>query len=57
MEVKGRLPWSSNGTFLAELCLDGASGLAVYKPARGERPLWDYPSGLFRRAVAAYVVS
>ena len=57
IELKGRLPWSSNGTFLVELCLEGTSGLAVYKPLRGERPLWDYPSGLFRREVAAYVVS
>jgi uncharacterized repeat protein (TIGR03843 family) len=57
IEVKGRLPWSSNGTFLVELCLAGTSGLAVYKPVRGERPLWDYPGGLFRREVAAYVVS
>ncbi len=55
--VKGRLPWSSNGTFLVEVCLDGFTGPAVYKPVRGERPLWDYPSGLFRREVAAYVVS
>jgi len=57
MAVKGRLPWSSNGTFLVELCLDGQTGAAVYKPVRGERPLWDYPSGLFRREVAAYMVS
>ena len=55
--MKGRLPWSSNGTFLVELCLDGTSGLAVYKPLRGERPLWDYPRGLYRREVAAYLVS
>lgn len=55
--VKGRLPWSSNGTFLVELCLGEWTGAAVYKPARGERPLWDYPSGLFRREVAAFVVS
>lgn len=55
--VKGRLPWSSNGTFLVELCMEGHTGAAVYKPARGERPLWDYPSGLFRREVAAFVVS
>ncbi|HEX2042323.1 MAG TPA: SCO1664 family protein [Acidimicrobiales bacterium] len=55
--MKGRLPWSSNGTFLVQLCLDGTSALAVYKPLRGERPLWDYPSGLYRREVAAYVVS
>ena len=31
--------------------------MAVYKPLRGERPLWDYPSGLYRREVAVYVVS
>jgi len=55
--IKGRLPWSSNGTFLVELRLDGLAQAAVYKPARGERPLWDYPSGLYRREVAAYVVS
>jgi len=55
--VKGRLPWSSNGTFLVELCLEGMTGRAVYKPLRGERPLWDYPSGLYRREVAAWVVS
>jgi uncharacterized repeat protein (TIGR03843 family) len=31
--------------------------LAVYKPQRGERPLWDFPHGtLHRREVAAYVV-
>jgi uncharacterized repeat protein (TIGR03843 family) len=54
VELSGRLPWSSNGTFLAELCLDGVSLRAVYKPLRGERPLWDFPDGLFRREVAAY---
>jgi uncharacterized repeat protein (TIGR03843 family) len=70
MEVKGRLPWSSNGTFLVELGASadgdvetgaeagGQGGVrAVYKPARGERALWDYPSGLFRRERAVYVVS
>ncbi|MGH9222990.1 MAG: SCO1664 family protein [Acidimicrobiales bacterium] len=57
ISVRGRLPWSSNGTFLVDLCLDGETSHAVYKPHRGERPLWDYPSGLYRREVAAYVVS
>jgi len=57
IEVKGRLPWSSNGTFLVGLCLDGATGTAVYKPLRGERPLWDYPPGLYRREIAAWVIS
>ena len=31
--------------------------LAVYKPFKGERPLWDFPGGLFRREVAAYQLS
>ena len=30
---------------------------AVYKPGAGERALWDYPTGLFRRERAVYVVS
>jgi uncharacterized repeat protein (TIGR03843 family) len=30
---------------------------AVYKPLRGERPLWDFPDGLYRREVAAYELS
>ncbi|HZN14796.1 MAG TPA: SCO1664 family protein [Acidimicrobiales bacterium] len=57
VELSGRLPWSSNGTFLAELCLDGVAMKAVYKPLRGERPLWDFPDGLYRREVAAYELS
>ncbi len=64
IEVKGRLPWSSNGTFLVDLRRpgpgpDGTVDLvrAVYKPAAGERALWDYPTGLFRRERAVYVVS
>ncbi|MGH9188907.1 MAG: SCO1664 family protein [Acidimicrobiales bacterium] len=57
IEVKGRLPWSSNGTFLVEVGTAGASCPAVYKPGRGERPLWDYPPDLYRREVAVYLVS
>lgn len=51
------MPWSSNGTYLVEATLDGATGLAVYKPGRGERPLWDFPRGLYRREAAAWVLS
>jgi uncharacterized repeat protein (TIGR03843 family) len=29
----------------------------IYKPGRGERPLWDFPRGLYRREVAAYELS
>jgi uncharacterized repeat protein (TIGR03843 family) len=57
LTVKGRLPWSSNATLLVEAELDGATALGVYKPERGERPLWDFPSGLFRRELAAWHLS
>ena len=57
LTVKGRLPWSSNATLLVEATLDGASALGVYKPERGERPLWDFPSGLYRRELAAWHLS
>jgi uncharacterized repeat protein (TIGR03843 family) len=55
--VRGRMPWSSNATFLAEIALDGETALAVYKPERGERPLWDFPPGLYKREAAAYHLS
>jgi uncharacterized repeat protein (TIGR03843 family) len=55
--MQGRMPWSSNRTFLVELCLDGTTAHAVYKPGRGERPLWDFPDGLYRREVAAFELS
>ncbi|MGH7278057.1 MAG: SCO1664 family protein [Candidatus Rokuibacteriota bacterium] len=55
--VKGRMPCSSNATFLVELAHEAATTLAVYKPGRGERPLWDFPRRLFRREVAAYRLS
>jgi uncharacterized repeat protein (TIGR03843 family) len=57
LTVKGRLPGSSNATLLVEAHLDGETTLAVYKPARGERPLWDFPPGLFRRELAAWHLS
>jgi len=60
LELKGLFRRSSNYTFLAELCGadSAASMLAVYKPAEGESPLWDFPSGtLYRREVAAYRLS
>jgi uncharacterized repeat protein (TIGR03843 family) len=55
--VKGRMPWSSNATFLTEVCSRDTITLAVYKPSRGERELWDFPSGLGKREVAAYALS
>ena len=57
ISIKGRMPWSSNVTLLAELTRGERNGLAVYKPQRGERPLWDFPPGLCKREVAAYQLS
>jgi uncharacterized repeat protein (TIGR03843 family) len=57
VDVLGRLPWSSNATYLVTLCLDRREVRGVYKPGRGERPLWDFPRGLYRREVAAYLLS
>ena len=51
-------PHGSNYSFLAELELDGRNGHAIYKPRKGEIPLWDFPSGtLFKRECAAYLLS
>lgn len=58
VEIEGLLPWSSNYAFLVRVC-DGPRELgAVYKPERGERPLWDFPQGtLCLRERAAFLVS
>jgi len=57
VEVLGRMPWSSNATYLCEVRCGDDSLRAIYKPRRGERPLWDFPSGLDHREVAAYELS
>jgi len=54
IELIGRMPWSSNATFLAEATLGERSSRVIYKPHIGERPLWDFPDGLWKREVAAY---
>lgn len=100
LDVLGRMPWSSNGTFLCDVSDidgDGAGGpdadssdatqdstatgdgsndrgdtdaatrgnetktevvaQAIYKPHAGEQPLWDFPSGLYKREVACFELS
>jgi uncharacterized repeat protein (TIGR03843 family) len=58
LTVEGRMPWSSNATFLVNLTVDETPvGQAIYKPHKGERPLWDFPSGLYQREVAAFRLS
>ena len=52
------MPWSSNYTFLVTVAQDNRELHAIYKPCRGERPLWDFPEGtLANREMAAYLVS
>jgi uncharacterized repeat protein (TIGR03843 family) len=55
--VKGRMPWSSNATFLAEVSDGDTTALAVYKSGRGERELWDFPPCVYRREVASWALS
>ena len=55
--IIGRMPHSSNATFLVAVQCDGTSFQAIYKPLRGERPLWDFEPGLHRREIAAYMLS
>ncbi|GGM74123.1 phosphatidylinositol kinase [Longimycelium tulufanense] len=58
LEVRGRLVDASNATLLCGVSLDGVNAQVVYKPVRGERPLWDFPDGtLAGREVATYLVS
>jgi uncharacterized repeat protein (TIGR03843 family) len=69
MKSLGLLPWGSNYTFLTEIENprtrhlpedDDAREdlLAVYKPRRGEAPLWDFPNGtLCMREYGAFLVA
>jgi uncharacterized repeat protein (TIGR03843 family) len=58
VEIVGRMPWSSNATFLVRLSYGDDEMLAIYKPQRGERPLWDFARGtLCHREVAAFEIS
>lgn len=57
IEVLGMMPWSSNGTFLVRVSAGDDHAPAIYKPERGERPLWDFPGGLWKREVASSELS
>ncbi len=56
IDVVGKIAASSNQALLVELKLGSLEGLACYKSERGERPLWDFPDGLWRREIAAYAL-
>lgn len=58
LELGGRLVGASNASFLGEVSFDGTTLQCIYKPVRGERPLWDFPDGtLAGRERAARQVS
>ncbi|MFJ6213564.1 SCO1664 family protein [Streptomyces sp. NPDC092296] len=58
LTVHGQLGGASNTVLYCTVALDGEQAVCVYKPVRGERPLWDFPDGtLAGREVAAYEVA
>ena len=58
MHLEGQFVYGSNYTFMVDCNYQGRALKAVYKPMRGERPLWDFPDKtLGRREVAAYLLS
>ncbi len=58
LKLKGQFMLGSNYTFLVDVDYQGNTFPAVYKPSRGEQPLWDFPENtLAQREVAAYLVS
>ncbi|MBF6328393.1 SCO1664 family protein [Nocardia transvalensis] len=66
LSIIGRVSTASNLTLVCEIDTDGRvrepaaeTGVrVVYKPIRGERPLWDFPDGtLAGREVASYLIS
>lgn len=58
LSLEGQFMYGSNYTFLVNCRYQGQSFKTVYKPLRGEQPLWDFPhQTLARREVAAFLVS
>jgi uncharacterized repeat protein (TIGR03843 family) len=58
IELKGQFVLGSNYTFLVNVHHEDQTVQAVYKPSKGEQPLWDFEENtLALREVAAYLVS
>lgn len=58
LTVVGQIVHASNATLVCDAELDSVTVRCVYKPVRGERPLWDFPDGtLAGREVASYLIS
>jgi hypothetical protein len=58
VRVRGTMLWGSNYATVVLVRVPDLEVMAVYKPQRGERPLWDFPDGtLCYREVVAYLVA
>jgi uncharacterized repeat protein (TIGR03843 family) len=58
LDVTGRIVSASNATLFCTVSGDGLDAECVYKPVRGERPLWDFPTGtLADREYASYLLA
>lgn len=58
LTVVGQVAHASNATLVCDARSGETSLRCVYKPVRGERPLWDFPDGtLAGREVASYLIS
>ena len=58
LDLEGRLLDASNVSLIGAIRTPELAGECIYKPVRGERPLWDFPDGtLAGREISAYLVS
>lgn len=57
IDIVGRIQGSSNQALLVDVTVDDVTLPGCYKTEVGERPLWDFPDGLWRREVAAWQLS
>ena len=58
IEMQGQFTRGCNYSFLVRVHHQGFEVLTVYKPSRGEQPLWDFPENtLARRELSAYLFS
>jgi hypothetical protein len=58
IDLEGRLLDASNVTLVGSIRCGDLLAECVYKPVKGERPLWDFPDGtLAGREISAWLVS
>lgn len=58
LRLEGQFIYGSNYTFMGLCQYQQQTLKVVYKPIKGERPLWDFPhQSLAKREVAAFIVS